>query len=50
MVTQNDITLEYYSNKPISYLEYFFHTSYLKFPNFRCGINRGKSNETCIAL
>ena len=58
MVTQNDITLEYYSNKPISYLEYFFHTSkninsntliignliYLKFPPFHCGIDRGKSN------
>ena len=48
MVTQNDITLEYYSYKPISYLEYFFHTSngkliYLKFPTFHCGIDRGKS-------
>ena len=33
MLTQNDITLEYYSNKPISYLEYFFHTSNFRISN-----------------
>ena len=47
MEMQNDITLEYYSNKPIWYLEYF---PYLKFPNFHSASNRGKSNETCFAL